>query len=100
MEMVLLLFLRYWRLGIILPPVPPTLKHPSAPFQNLLNILRRDQPDPGECEDLFLKKDIMDGFLHQSVDQSKSLTSFLQTLWSRLPGDPALLAFLEPGVDI
>ena len=47
-----------------------------------------------------LKKDIIDDFLHQSVEQSKSLTSFLQTLWSRLPGDPALLAFLEPGVDI
>ena len=32
------------------------------------------------------------------VDQSKSLASFLQTLWSRLPGDPALLAFLQPGL--
>ena len=33
------------------------------------------------------------------VDQSKSLASFLQTLWSRLPGDPAILAFLQPGLD-
>ena len=75
LEMVLLLFLRYWRLGIILPPVPPTLKHPSAPLQDLLNILRRDQPDPGECEDLS-KKDIIDGFLHNQWTRVKASPAF------------------------
>ena len=34
------------------------------------------------------------------VEQSKSLDNFLQTLWSRLPGDPAILTFLEPGLKV
>ena len=34
------------------------------------------------------------------VEQSKSLENFLQTLWSRLPGDPAILTFLEPGLEV
>ena len=42
-------FFRYWRMGIVLPPAPAPLKHPRAPFQGVLNILRRHQPaHPGE----------------------------------------------------
>lgn len=42
--------LRYWRLGIVLPPAPEPLNHPRAPLQGVLNILRRINPHshPGE----------------------------------------------------
>ena len=82
----------------MLPTAPEPLNHPRAPLQALLNIFQRfrPHPHPGERKKSSPRAGYIKMIAHP-VDQSKSLASFLKALWSRLPGDPAILAFLQPG---
>ena len=85
----------------MLPSAPEPLKYPRAPLRGVLNILQRfhPHPHPGERKESSPRAGYIKMIAHP-VDQSKSLASFLQTLWSRLPGDPAILAFLQPGLKL